>query len=82
MSLKKVELYRGFNIHAEEVRAGTWGISAVEIPSSEAMDPIRPPSQGRVPGEFQSKEAAVAAARAHIDRINTNRKNRANQKER
>jgi hypothetical protein len=80
MSLKKVELYRGFNIYAEEVRSSTWRISVVEIPSSEAMDPsIRPPSQGRVPGEYQSKEAAIAAARVHIDRINTNRKNRANQ---
>ena len=80
MSLIKVELYRGFNIYAEEVRAATWRISVVEIPSSEARDPaIRPPSQGRVPGEYQSKEAAIAAARVHIDRINTNRKNRANQ---
>jgi len=82
MSLKKVELYRGFNIYAEEVRVGVWGISVIEIPSLEARDPIRPPSQGRVPGEYQSKEAALAAARAHIDRINTNRKNRANQEER
>jgi hypothetical protein len=79
MSPKKVELYRGFNIYLEEVRAGAWGISVVEIPSSEARDPIRPPSRGRVPGDYQSKEAALAAARAHIDRINTNRKNRANQ---
>lgn len=82
MSLKKVEIYRGFNVYVEEVRVGTWGISVVEIPSSEARDPIRPPSQGRVPGGYQSKEVAVAAARVHIDRINTNRKNRANQGER
>ena len=81
MSLKKVELYRGFNIYVEEIRAGVWGISAVEIPSSEARNPIRPPSQGRVPGEYQSKETALAAAKMHIDRINTNRKNRASQEE-
>jgi hypothetical protein len=55
MSLKKVELYRGFNIYAEEVRVGAWRISVVEIPSSEARDPIRPPSQGRVPGDYQSR---------------------------
>lgn len=82
MGLKKLDLYRGFNIYAEEVRVGVWGISVIEIPSMEAKDPIRPPSQGRVSGEYQSKEAALTAARALIDRINTNRKNRANQKER
>jgi hypothetical protein len=81
MSLKKVELYRGFSIYVEEVRVGIWGISVIAVPSSEARDPIRPPSQGRVPGEYQSKEAAVAAARVHIDRINTNRKNRASHEE-
>ena len=78
MSLKKIELYRGFNIYTEEIRGGIWGISAVEIPSGEA-DIIRAPSQGRVPGEYQSKEAALEAARAHIDRIQKNRKNRASQ---
>jgi hypothetical protein len=79
MSMKKVELYRGFNIYVEEVRVGVWGFSVIEIPSSEDRNPIRPPSQARVPGVHQSKEAALAAARMHIDRINTNRKNRANQ---
>jgi hypothetical protein len=78
MSLKKIELYRGFNIYTEEVRAGTWGISVVEVPSGEAGI-VRGPNQGRVPGGFQSKEAALEAARAHIDRIQQNRKNRASQ---
>jgi hypothetical protein len=79
MGFKKVDLYRGFNIYVEEVRPGTWGFAAVEIPSSEATGSIRPPSQGRVPGGFQSKDSAIAAARVHIDRINKNRKNRAAQ---
>lgn len=78
MSLKKIELYRGFNIYTEEVRVGIWGISVVAVPSGEA-DIIRTPSQGRVPGEYHSKESAREAARAHIDRINKNRKNRASQ---
>ena len=78
MSLKKSELYRGFNIYTEELRAGIWGISVVEVPSGEA-DNIRAPSQGRVPGEHPSKVAALEAARAHIDRIQKNRKNRASQ---
>ena len=78
MSLKKSELYRGFNIYTEELRTGIWGISVVEVPSGEA-DIIRAPSQGRVPGEHPSKEAALEAARAHIDRIQKNRKNRASQ---
>ena len=78
MGLKKIELYRGFNIYTEEIRGGTWGISVVEVPSGEA-DIIRSPSQGRVPGEHPSKEAALEAARAHIDRIQKNRKNRASQ---
>ena len=77
MGFKKVDLYRGFNIYAEEVRSGTWGLAVVEIPSSEAVGPIRPASQGRVPGEYPSKESAISAARIHIDRINKNRKNRA-----
>ena len=78
MSLKKTELYRGFNIYTEERQAGAWGISVVEVPSGEAGIG-RGPNQGRVPGGFQSKEAALEAARAHIDRIQQNRKNRASQ---
>jgi hypothetical protein len=78
MRLKKIELYRGFNIYTEELRGGIWGTSVVEVPSGEA-DVIRTPSQGRLPGEYQSKEAALKAARAHIDRIQKNRKNRASQ---
>jgi hypothetical protein len=78
MRLKKIELYRGFNIYTEELRGGIWGISVVEVPSGEA-DVIRTPSQGRLPGEYQSKEAALEAARAHIDRIQKNRRNRASQ---
>ena len=79
MSLKKVELYRGFNIYREGLRSGIWGISVVEIPPEDA-DGIRAPSQGRVPGEYQSKEAALEAARAHIDRMQKNRRNRASQR--
>jgi hypothetical protein len=79
MSLKKIELYRGFNIYTEERQAGAWGISVVEVPSGDAADVIRTPNQGRVPGEFRSKETALEAARAHIDRIQKNRKNRASQ---
>jgi hypothetical protein len=78
MSLKKTELYRGFNVYTEELRGRIWGISVVEVPSGEA-DIARGPNQGRVPGEHQSKEAALGAARAHIDRIQKNRKNRASQ---
>ncbi len=78
MGLKKVELYRGFNIYTEEHRTGVWRISAVEVPSGEG-ESIRAPSQGRVPGEYRSKETALEAARAHIDRIQKNRKNRASQ---
>jgi hypothetical protein len=78
MSLKKIELYRGFNIYTEEIRGGTWGISVVEVPPGEA-DIARAPSQGRVPGGHQSKESALEAARAHIDRIQKNRRNKASQ---
>jgi hypothetical protein len=77
MKLKKIELYRGFNIFAEEIRTGTWAIAVLEVPASESGGAARPPSQGRVPGEYQSKESALSAARTHIDRINKNRKNRA-----
>ena len=77
MSPKKIDLYRGFNIFVDEVRAGIWGFSVVAVPSSEDTSTIRPPLKKRVPGEHPSKESAREAARAHIDRIHTNRKNRA-----
>jgi hypothetical protein len=77
MSLKKVELYRGFNIFVEESRPGAWGVAAVEVPAAEGGQHPRPPQQGRLPGTHPSKEAALTAARAHIDRIHQNRKNRA-----
>jgi len=79
MGLKKTELYRGFNVFLEEVRPRVWACAVVEIPSSESTVSARPASQGRVPGEHPSKEAAVLAARAHIDRIHRNRQNRASQ---
>jgi hypothetical protein len=78
MSLKKLENYRGYSIYLEQVRTGIWGTSVVEIPSGEA-DVMRTPSQGRLPGEFPSKDSALEAARTHIDRIQKNRRNRASQ---
>jgi len=81
MGLKKTELYRGFNVFTEQVRVGTWAFSVVEIPSSEGTASVRAPNQGRVPGAHPSKDAAVLAARMHIDRIHKNRRNRANQTE-
>ena len=77
MSLKKIELYRGFRVFSEQVRPGICGFSVIEVPSSEGANIVRSPNQGRVPGEHPSKEAALLAARAHIDRINKNRQNRA-----
>jgi len=78
MSLKKVELYRGFNIYMEQLQTGKWGTSVVEVPSDEVSS-LRTPTQGRLPGGFQSKDAALEAARAHIDRIQKNRRNRTSQ---
>jgi hypothetical protein len=79
MGLKKIGLYRGYNIYTGEVRVGSWVFSVIEIPASDEAGTVRSPQQGRVPGEYQSKEAALEAARAHIDRIHKNRLNRANQ---
>ncbi|HSB80301.1 MAG TPA: hypothetical protein VLM91_16090 [Candidatus Methylomirabilis sp.] len=79
MSQRKTELYRGFNIHTGEVRTGIWGCSVIEIPSSEEAGINRTRHQGHVAGEYPSKESALEAARAHIDRIHKNRLNRANQ---
>ena len=76
MALKKAELYRGFNVFVEEIRPGAWGVSVVEIPSSGGLEKTRPAQRVRVPGEHASKEAGLAAARAHIDRVHQNRKNR------
>ena len=76
MALKKTELYRGFNIFTEEVRPGVWSAAGVEIPPDEPGAHARSPQQDRIPGEHPSKEAALAGARAHIDRIHQNRKNR------
>jgi hypothetical protein len=76
MTLKKSELYRGFNIFTEEVRAGVWRVALVEIPSAEGAERCRTPQGGRVAGEHPSKDSALTAARAHIDRIHQNRRNR------
>ena len=76
MTLKKTELYRGFNLFTEEVRVGVWRAALVEVPSTEGTERSRTPQQGRVPGEHPSKESALTAARAHIDRIHQNRRNR------
>ncbi len=76
MSPKKIDLYRGFNIYVDEIRAGVWSLSVVEVPSSEEMSMVKPPLKRRIPGEHPSKESAREAARAHIDRIHANRKNR------
>jgi hypothetical protein len=75
--MKKVDLYRGFHIFVEQVRAGVWGVSTIEVPSLENANRARSPNRGRLPGEHPSKEAALSAARTHIDRINKNRSNRA-----
>ena len=76
MTLKKTELYRGFNLFTEEVRVGVWRVALVEVPPTESTERSRTPQQGRVPGEHPSKESALTAARAHIDRIHQNRRNR------
>ncbi len=76
MTLKKIELYRGFNIFAEQVRTGAWRVALVEVPASEGGERNRTPQQGRVAGEHPSKDSALKAARAHIDRIHQNRRNR------
>ena len=76
MTLKKTELYRGFNIFTEEIRAGGWRVALVEVPASDGGERSRTPQQGRLPGEHPSKASAVTAARAHIDRIHQNRRSR------
>ncbi len=76
MTLKKTELYRGFNIFMEEIRAGGWRVALVEVPASEGAEHSRTPQQGRVSGEHPSKASALTAAKAHIDRIHQNRRNR------
>jgi len=79
MTHRKAELYRGFTIFAEELRSGVWSFALTEVPSTEAAEHPRPPARRRVPGEHPSRDAALAAARAHIDRIQQNRKNRSGQ---
>jgi len=76
MTLKKTELYRGFNIFTEEVRAGAWRVALVEVPVSDGGERRRTPEQGRLPGEHPSKASAPTAVKAHIDRIHQNRRSR------
>ena len=76
MSHKKAELYRGFNIFTEETRPGVWCFVLSEVPVTEGSEQPRPPARRRMPGEHASKDAALAAARAHVDRVQENRKNR------
>ena len=81
MGLKKTELYRGFNIFTEEVRAGAWRVALVEVPGSDGGERRgpnprsgTPPEHGRLPGQHPYKASALAAAKAHIDRIHQNRR--------
>jgi hypothetical protein len=76
MGLKKTELYRGFNIFTEEVRAGAWRVALVEVPAADGGERSRDPQKGRLPGEHPSKASALTAAKAHIDRIHQNRRRR------
>ncbi len=76
MGLKKAELSRGFNLFTEEVRAGVWRVALVEVPAADGGERRRTPQQGRLPGEHPSKASALTAARAHIDRIQQNRRSR------
>jgi len=79
MTHKKSDLYRGFNVFTEEVRPGIWSFSLAEVSLTEAAEHPRPSARRRVPGEHPSKEAAMAAAQAHVDRIQQNRRNRSSQ---
>jgi hypothetical protein len=76
MGLKKAELYRGFNIFTEEVRAGAWRVAVVEVPPGNGGGRRRTPEQGRLPGDHPSRASALTAARVHIDRIHQNRRSR------
>jgi hypothetical protein len=76
MGLKKTELYRGFNIFTDEVRAGAWRVALVEVPAGAGGERRRTPEHGRLPGEHPSKASALTAAKAHIDRIHQNRRSR------
>lgn len=77
MAPKKAERFRGFNLLVEEVRPGVWRFAVGEIAASGGLEQARPPAPVRVPGEHPTKEAALAAARAHVDRVHANRKQRA-----
>ncbi len=59
MTLKKTELYRGFNLFTEEVRAGAWRVAVVEVPASDGGERPRTPQQGRLPGEHPSRASAL-----------------------
>ncbi len=79
MTHKKSDLYRGFNIFTEEMRPGVWSFSLAEVSSVDLAEHPRPSARRRVPGEHLSKEAALAAARGYVDRIQQNRRNRSSQ---
>jgi hypothetical protein len=79
MTHKKSDLYRGFNVFTEEIRPGIWSFSLAEVSAAELAEHPRPSARRRVPGEHPSKEAALAAARGYVDRIQQNRKNRSTQ---
>jgi hypothetical protein len=79
MTQKKSNLYRGFNVFTEELRPGVWSFSLAEVSSADLAEHPRPSTRRRVPGEHPSKEAALAAAREHVDRIQQNRRNRSGQ---
>jgi hypothetical protein len=60
--------YKGFVIWAVELRGGKWGATVHRLPSRGAMATAGPYEGEAVPGEFDSKRAAIEAGKEYVDR--------------
>jgi hypothetical protein len=61
--------YKGFSISVLKLPLGRWLASIETLGPKRGVMAVPGPGQGEpVPGEFDSEDAAVEAAKAHIDR--------------
>jgi hypothetical protein len=60
--------YKRFHIWPVQLRQGKWGATVHRSPSRGAMATAGPSGGEAVPGDFDSKEAAIEAAKEYIDR--------------
>jgi hypothetical protein len=74
MSWEIADIYHGFQISVLQLRSGRWVTTVERLPEPRKAIGTAGPCEGVcVPGEFNSQDAAVDAAKNHIDQKHVQR---------